>query len=100
MAITTFWTAGPRIDAMASARISCGKASRMSISRSRSRSTFPPQYALITPSRPPIVQPANDAVKPTKSAMRAPYMIRLITSRPNSSVPNQCSALGRANCCA
>src|ERR1700704_6954161 len=29
MAITTFWTAGPRIDAMASARISNGNASRV-----------------------------------------------------------------------
>ena len=44
------------------------------------------------------MQPANDAVKPTKSAIRAPYMMRLKRSRPNSSVPNQCSALGRANC--
>ena len=47
-----------------------------------------------------MVQPANDAEKPTRSAMRAPYMIRLRMSRPNSSVPNQCSALGRANCSA
>ena len=84
---------------MASARISWGNASRMTISRSSSRSTRPPQNALLTPSRAPIVQPKNDAVKPTKRAMRAPNMIRLSTSRPNSSVPNQCSALGRTNCC-
>ena len=83
---------------MARARISCGNASRMSIRRSSRRSTFPPQYALTTPSSPPSVHPASDAVKPTNSAIRAPYMTRLRTSRPNSSVPNQCSALGRANC--
>ncbi len=70
----------------------------MSISRSSRRSTRPPQYALITPSSAPIVQPMNEAANPTNSAMRAPYMIRLMTSRPNSSVPNQCSVLGRANC--
>ena len=70
------------------------------MTRSRSRSTRPPAYALTTPSTPPIAQPANDAVKPTNNAMRAPYMTRLSTSRPNSSVPNQCSALGRANCLA
>ncbi len=45
-----------------------------------------------------MVQPVNDATNPTNRAMRAPYMIRLSTSRPNSSVPNQCSALGLANC--
>ena len=38
-----------------------------------------------------------EAAKPTNSAICAPYMIRLRMSRPNSSVPNQCSALGREN---
>ncbi len=37
---------------------------------------------------------------PTASDMRAPWMIRLQTSRPNESVPIQCCALGAESACA
>jgi len=47
----------------------------------------------------PIDEPRNVAPIPTASDMRAPWTIRLQTSRPNESVPSQCSALGGASRC-
>ena len=48
----------------------------------------------------PIDDPSTVAPMPTASEMRAPWTIRLQTSRPNESVPIQCTALGAASRCA
>ena len=48
----------------------------------------------------PNVAPSVVEPSPTASEIRAPWMIRLNTSRPKESVPIQCAALGRASACA
>ena len=48
----------------------------------------------------PIDDPSAVAPMPTASEIRAPWTIRLQTSRPNESVPIQCRALGAASRCA
>ncbi len=45
----------------------------------------------------PIDEPSAVEPMPTASEMRAPWTMRLQTSRPNESVPIQCSALGGAS---
>ena len=45
----------------------------------------------------PIVPPSAVEPMPTASEIRAPWMMRLNTSRPKESVPIQCARLGRAS---
>ncbi len=49
-----------------------GKLSRTSIRRWMSWSARPPRYAPTTPSTRPRLHPTNEAVKPTRSAVRDP----------------------------
>ena len=45
----------------------------------------------------PIVAPSAVEPMPTASEMRAPWMMRLQTSRPKESVPSQCARSGDAS---
>ena len=47
----------------------------------------------------PIEAPSAVEPMPTASEIRAPWMIRLQTSRPKESVPSQCRVLGAASRC-
>jgi hypothetical protein len=75
-------------------RTSRGNAITMSVNRMIMVSVFPPRYPAIAPSSEPSTIAIATAMNPIASEIRAPKMIRLSTSRPNWSVPSQCSAPG------
>ena len=66
-----------------------GKAIQMSMSRLITKSTQPRRNPAISPKVAPTRQVIVPATRATTSASRAPWMMRLNTSRPKLSVPSQ-----------
>src|SRR5215471_3101505 len=90
IATITFMVLGPSDAISAMARMIAGKAIRPSITRMTTLSS-----ARKWPETTPRMNESTTTQIPTTSDSRAPYTTRLSTSRPTSSVPNQCVALGR-----
>ena len=67
-----------------------------SMTRWRIMSSRPSQYPDTSPMMVPAKVPMPTASNPTHSEMRLPWMTRLKTSRPMSSVPKGCAQLGAA----
>ncbi len=59
-------------------------------------STQPPKYPAIPPITAPMIMAAMIRITASGSVIRAPNSTRENTSRPSSSVPNQCAADGAA----
>ena len=93
-AMMTFCVLAPRMATIASAKTMSGKLSITSIARMTSASNQPRRQAAITPSGTPTRNAKATPPTPTPSVARAPSRMRLKTSRPSWSVPNQCSADG------
>jgi hypothetical protein len=87
IAMTTLFRDEPSTAMMASTMIRPGTACIASTIRCTTRSTERPAYAEARPTANHPVTPIRTAPSPTYSEMRAPYMIRLMTSRPTWSVP-------------
>ena len=83
IAIITFWIPVPKIETTARANIISGNDIKTSITRWKTRSNFPPKYALLTPRISPMTDPTNAETKPTNNAVRAPYTILEKISLPN-----------------
>src|SRR5215813_10805234 len=96
MALATITLARPvpRAAMMARARKMPGKAIMMSTSRMITMSGQRPTYPAHTPNAVPTRRARPTAAIWIWSEIRAPYRTRESTSRPSSSVPSQCSALG------
>ena len=78
-----FSTLGPSSDMIDIRMSSGGNAIHASTTRCRQRSTRPPPYAEEIPSTVARMLPRSTAPKPTYSEMRAPYRMRVSTSRPS-----------------
>ena len=76
------------------ARRMAGNENSNSMKRMRTMSTGPPKYPAAMPITPPPINPTDTATAATFTEMRAAWITRDRTSRPNSSVPNQCARLG------
>jgi hypothetical protein len=74
------------MNAMAKSRY--GSDSCTSTTLMMTASTRPPTYPLTRPSAIPTAEAMSTAARPSSSDVRAPYMIRLSTSRPRGSVPS------------
>ncbi len=61
------------------------------------RSSHPPKYPASAPMASPISPAPKTTLTLTSMETRAPYTTRAKTSRPSSSVPIQCAALGEAS---
>src|SRR5437763_7361636 len=72
----------------------CGTARSTSAMRERSVSTNPPKNPAISPTISPIRSANPDATTPTKSEVRAPYIVRTKRSWPAESAPNQNDPFG------
>ena len=79
----------PSAVTMISASSRVGKAISMSAPRMMSVSTRPPERRRRCPAAPPARRPKTTEASPTSSDTRAPQMMRLRMSRPNSSVPSR-----------
>src|SRR5205809_52813 len=93
MATMTLATLGPSEAISAMARMMAGKAMSPSITRITGLSSRR-QYPAASPQTSPTAKASSTTAAPTSSESRAPYTTRLHTSRPTSSVPNQCAAPG------
>src|SRR5882724_10134430 len=93
MATMTLATLGPSEAISAMARMMAGKAMSPSITRITGLSSRR-QYPAASPQTSPTANASSTTAAPTRSESRAPYTTRLHTSRPTSSVPNQCAAPG------
>ncbi len=71
-----------------------GTSRNRSVVRMRTWSRTPPKKPAIEPMATPITVLTKATNKPTLSETRPARMTRVSTSRPFSSVPNQCLALG------
>ena len=76
------------------ARIRKGTESMASVMREISASTQPPASPASIPSGTPTASAAATERPPAISEARAPQRVRDSTSRPFSSVPNQCASEG------
>lgn len=86
---------GPQTALIMIAESTAGKAWLKSAMRMIKLSSKPSRrIAASSPSALPTVRPRPTAPTPTASELRAPTMIIESTSRPNWSVPNQCSTDG------
>ena len=94
MAIIALVRLGPRKAASAIARIRNGHASIASVMREISMSGHLPRYPASSPIGTPTESEIDTDTTPARSDARAPQITRESTSRPISSVPNQCSADG------
>ena len=94
IAIMALLRLGPKNAASAIARIRNGQASMASVIREISASTQPPTYPASKPIGTPNASEIDTDTIPARSDARVPHMTRESTSRPISSVPNQCAALG------
>ena len=94
IAITAFSMPGPSAATKASARISFGKARKMSVVRISTASTQPPAEPATGPTSSPTGAASTATSTTTNSVMREPWISRERMSRPWSSVPNQCAAEG------
>src|SRR5499433_1185824 len=90
MASISFTSEPPSAVTMISASKSVGKAMSMSEPRMMSISTRPPVTPATMPSGTPRAKANATETSPTSSETRAPQMMRLSRSRPNSSVPKRC----------
>src|SRR5207249_3035641 len=93
MATMTLATLGRSEAISAMARMMAGKAMSPSITRITGLSSRR-QYPAASPQTSPTANASSTTAAPTRSESRAPYTTRLHTSRPTSSVPNQCRAPG------
>ena len=71
-----------------------GKAKTRSAIRMMTSSTARPKYPAIAPSTEPMIAEETTRMSASGSESRAPKRVRLRTSRPSVSVPNQCAPLG------
>ena len=71
-----------------------GTARKTSQARMMTLSTIPPKNPATAPRMPPTRSPKATAATPMDREIRLPWTTRARRSRPNSSVPNQCSAEG------
>src|SRR5208282_5190609 len=94
IAIIALVRLGPRNAASAMARIRNGQASMASVMREISASAQPPAYPANKPMGTPNASEIDTDTTPARSEARVPQTTRESTSRPISSVPNQCAALG------
>jgi hypothetical protein len=88
MARISFGREPPSAVTMISARSRVGNAISMSEARMTSISIRPPQTPARMPSGTPSTKAKTTDARPTWSDTRAPQMMRLRRSRPNSSVPS------------
>jgi len=88
IAMISFVSVPPSAVTMMSASSRVGKAISMSAHRMMAVSTAPPRVPAKMPSGTPTRKPQNTEARPTCSETRAPQMMRLRMSRPNSSVPS------------
>jgi hypothetical protein len=94
MAIMALTSAGPRNAARAMANIRNGQASIASVRRLITASVRPPTKPATMPTGTPSSTATATLITPAIRLARAPNTTRANTSRPFSSVPNQCAALG------
>src|SRR5271154_7318816 len=94
IAIMALLRLGPKNAASAIARIRNGQASMASVMREISASTQPPTYPASKPIGMPHASEIDTDTIPARSDALVPHTTRESTSRPISSVPNQCAALG------
>ena len=73
---------GPSAATKARASKSCGNDNQTSTIVPMTVSTLPPRNPLARPAETPTTRLTRTAATPTSSEMRAPWMIRLSTSRP------------------
>src|SRR5581483_3240555 len=73
-----------------------GKANKASLMVINTRSVQPRRNPAKVPNKAPAVMAQDTVAQPIPTLMRAPAMALLRTSRPNSSVPNQCRHEGGA----
>ena len=99
MAMTRMITAtdAPSPDTMTMPAITTGMASSTSTARISTSSTTPRKKPAMRPMAVPHRSASSVASGATASTGRAPASVRDNTSRPRSSVPNQCAELGGAS---
>lgn len=93
-AITRLTMLAPRAATMTMAISIMGTARNTSHRRMITLSTAPPKKPAMAPRMPPTTRPKATAMKPMDRDTRLPWTTRASRSRPNWSVPNQCSAEG------
>src|SRR6266849_9785783 len=89
IAMISFPSVPPSAVTMMSASSRVGNAISMSALRMMAVSRAPPRVPARMPSGTPTRKPQNTEARPTCSETRAPQMMRLRMSRPNSSVPSR-----------
>ena len=94
IAIMALVRLGPRKAESAIARIRNGQARKASVRREMKASTTPPTKPAARPMGTPRANEIETATTPASSDARVPQTTRESTSRPMSSVPNQCTADG------
>ena len=87
---------GPMMATIAMASRMLGNANMTSQTRMMNESMRPPKKPAMRPRTTPPAVPRMDAVSAVPSESCVPAMMREKTSRPNSSVPQMCAALGAA----
>ena len=90
IATISFTNEPPRAATIIRARSNVGKAMSISVRRMISIATLPPRNPAVIPNGTPSAKPTTTAARPTCKETRAPQIIRLSRSRPNSSVPRRC----------
>ena len=94
MAMMALTMPGPNTAVIMMADRMAGKASVKSLSRMMVSSIQPRRAAASRPSAVPTTSPIPTATTPTRMELRAPTSSSDATSRPYTSVPSQCAALG------
>ena len=94
MARTALRRLAPSDAATAIARITVGNANTKSAMRITVSSTQRPKKPAQAPRRLPMTTDKTTSSSVSGIESRAPYRTRLNTSRPRSSVPNQCAPFG------
>src|SRR5262245_35999932 len=89
-----FWSTGPRTAMFAIPSRPPGNAISPSSTRMIMVSVSPPRYPAMRPSGTPRAAAVPIEITPTRTETDAPWTIRLRMSRPRSSVPRRCRALG------
>ena len=79
-----------------SSKGSCGRLRKRSVTHISTESTQPRDMPAMEPMTTPTVTAISIAARPTESEMRPPYNMRARMSRPRSSVPIRCPAVGEA----
>ena len=84
----------PRLAMRMTASRIAGKQNTMSMKRISTASTLPPNQAASRPTSVPPDAPISTATRPTTMEVRDAWITRERMSRPSSSVPRRCAALG------